>query len=147
MNGIIFNDGEAVDLNSNEHGHLINKLAGNPHFEFDAGDDDGDPSLDDSKRNLKEGIDRARDYSFERDQRSEQAERDARALAATPRKPGRPSNAEKAAKAQEAADEQRRADEAKEAEDKAERDRAEAEKRRQEEANKPSPLPNVNPVQ
>lgn len=95
MNGVIFNDGEAVDLNSNEHPHLINKLAGNPHFEFDAGDDDGNPSFDDSKRNLKDGIDRARDYSFEHDQRTDQAARDARALAAVPKRgPGRPPKVE-----------------------------------------------------
>lgn len=147
MNGIIFNDGEPVDLNSNEHAHLIDKLAGNQHFEFEAGDDDGEPSADDGKRNLKDGMDRARDYSFEHDQRTDQAARDARALAATPRKPGRPSNAEKAAKAeaeQKAAQEEQ---DRKEAEEKAEHERVEAERKRQEDANKPAPLPTVTPVQ
>lgn len=147
MNGVIFNDGEPVDLNSDENAHLINKLAGNPHFEFEDGEDDGEASHDPSKNDFKGGIDRARDYSFERDQRQDQAARDQRALAAVSKgKVGRPSNAEKAAKAEAeqkaAAEEQDR----KEAEEKAER--AEAERKRQEEeARKPAPLPNVTPVQ
>jgi membrane protein involved in colicin uptake len=160
MNGVIFNDGETVELNSNDNQHLISKLRGNQHFEFDDGEDDGEQSYDPTKVNMKDGMDRARDYSFERDQRQDQADRDARALAAGSRRgPGRPSNAEKAAKAEaeQKADEEKRADaERKEAQEKAERDRAErerveAERRRKEDeerrANQPSPLPNVTPVQ
>jgi hypothetical protein len=35
INGVIFNDGETVDLNSNDHPHLmVSKLENNQHFEF-----------------------------------------------------------------------------------------------------------------
>lgn len=149
MGGVTFNDGESVEINSRDNGHLLSKLRNgmDPIFEVSMGDDDSEPSHDPTKSNFKDGIDRARDYSFEHDQRTDQAARDARALAATPRKPGRPSNAEKAAKAeaeQKAAQEEQ---DRKEAEEKAEHERVEAERKRQEDANKPAPLPTVTPVQ
>lgn len=101
MNGVIFNDGETVDLNSNEHAHIMSKLQNSPHFEFKEGDDDGEGESDNlNRRDFKAGIEGARDHSFEDDQRSQQAARAARAAAAVPRKPGRPSNAERAARAQ-----------------------------------------------
>lgn len=39
MGGVRFFDGEEVELNSGDHGHLINKLPGNQHFEIELGDD------------------------------------------------------------------------------------------------------------
>lgn len=41
MGGVTFFDGQEVELNSDDHGHLINKLGGNPHFDIDVGEDDG----------------------------------------------------------------------------------------------------------
>lgn len=39
MGGVTFFDGQAVDLNSNDHPHLINKLPGNQHFDVEVGED------------------------------------------------------------------------------------------------------------
>jgi hypothetical protein len=41
MGGVRFIDGETVDLNSDDHPHLISKLENHPHFEFEIGEDDG----------------------------------------------------------------------------------------------------------
>lgn len=38
-NGVRFFDGETVELNSNDHGHLLAKLPDNPHFEVELGED------------------------------------------------------------------------------------------------------------
>lgn len=90
IGGVIFNDGESVDINSNDHPHLMEKLQGNPHFDFDGGEDDGEKSRGANQtRDLKAGIEQARDHDFEADQRRQQSQRDAQALAATPRR-GRP---------------------------------------------------------
>lgn len=97
MNGVTFNDGEEVELNSNEHGHVMSKLPTNPHFEVKIGDDDGEASKGASSRDFKAGIENARDHDFEAEQRAAQAERDERALAATPRR-GRPPKAAAEAK-------------------------------------------------
>ena len=71
INGVIFNDGEAVEINSDEHPHLMEKLQGNQHFEFKDGEDDEQPSRGrPSNRDLKKGIEEARDHSFEADQRA-----------------------------------------------------------------------------
>lgn len=43
MNGVIFNDGEPVELNSDDHSHLMSKLGGNQHFEFEVSADDEKP--------------------------------------------------------------------------------------------------------
>lgn len=43
MGGVTFFDGQAVELNSDEHAHLIAKLPGNPHFEVEVGEDDTPP--------------------------------------------------------------------------------------------------------
>lgn len=40
MGGVTFFDGQAVDLNSDDHGHLINKLPGNPHFDIEVGEEE-----------------------------------------------------------------------------------------------------------
>lgn len=37
--GVTFFDGMPVDLNSNDHPHLINKLPGNPHFDIELGEE------------------------------------------------------------------------------------------------------------
>ncbi|MGW1422700.1 hypothetical protein ACWAT4_21600 [Bradyrhizobium manausense] len=39
MGGVEFKSGEAVDLNSDDHSHLINKLPGNKHFDIEIGDE------------------------------------------------------------------------------------------------------------
>ena len=41
MGGVTFFDGQPVDLNSVDHAHLIAKLPGNPHFDIEVGEDDG----------------------------------------------------------------------------------------------------------
>jgi hypothetical protein len=43
MAGVLFRDGEPVELNSDDHGHLIRKLPGNQHFEIEIGEDDAPP--------------------------------------------------------------------------------------------------------
>lgn len=43
MGGVTFYDGQSVDLNSDEHGHLINKLPTNPHFEIEVGEEEDAP--------------------------------------------------------------------------------------------------------
>lgn len=40
MGGVRFFDGETVELNSDDHGHLLNKLPTNHHFEIEVGEDD-----------------------------------------------------------------------------------------------------------
>lgn len=40
MGGVTFFHGQEVELNSDDHGHLINKLPTNPHFEIEVGEDD-----------------------------------------------------------------------------------------------------------
>lgn len=37
MGGVTFFDGQPVDLNSYDHGHLISKLEGNQHFDIEVG--------------------------------------------------------------------------------------------------------------
>jgi hypothetical protein len=39
MGGVTFFDGQPVDLNSNDHGHLMSKLANNQHFDFELGEE------------------------------------------------------------------------------------------------------------
>lgn len=39
MGGVTFFDGQAVELNSDDHGHLINKLPGNQHFDVEMGEE------------------------------------------------------------------------------------------------------------
>jgi hypothetical protein len=39
MGGVTFFDGQSVDLNSNDHPHLMKKLENNQHFEFELGED------------------------------------------------------------------------------------------------------------
>lgn len=39
MGGVTFFDGQPVELNSDDHGHLINKLPGNQHFDFEVGEE------------------------------------------------------------------------------------------------------------
>lgn len=41
MGGVRFFDGETVELNSEDHGHMIGKLDGNQHFDLEVSDDDG----------------------------------------------------------------------------------------------------------
>lgn len=70
--GVKFTDGEPVELNSDEHPHLVKKLPGNPHFEVELGEDDGEPGPSTGKRDFKAGIDEARDHDFEGDRRKRQ---------------------------------------------------------------------------
>lgn len=39
MGGVTFFDGQAVELNSDDHGHLINKLPANQHFDVELGEE------------------------------------------------------------------------------------------------------------
>jgi hypothetical protein len=73
MGGVTFFDGQEVELNTDEHEHIIGKLQGNPHFDIDVGEEEqsekrgpGRPK----KRDLKAGIEEARDHDFEADQRA-----------------------------------------------------------------------------
>jgi hypothetical protein len=71
IGGVVFNDGEAVEINSDEHPHLMDKLQGNQHFEFQDGEDDEKPRRGrPPNRDLKKGIEEARDHDFEADQRA-----------------------------------------------------------------------------
>jgi hypothetical protein len=80
MGGVSFRDGESVEINSNDHGHLMNKLKGNRHFEFNAGEDDGkDAGRSPQTRDLKAGITEAVSHDFEKDRQNEQARRDGHA--------------------------------------------------------------------
>lgn len=69
MGGVTFFDGQPAELNDNEHGHIINKLPGNKHFEIDIGEDDGEAAGHPSKQDFKAGIEEARDHDFEQDRR------------------------------------------------------------------------------
>jgi hypothetical protein len=40
MGGVTFFDGQSIDLNSDDHAHLINKLPTNQHFDIEVGEDD-----------------------------------------------------------------------------------------------------------
>jgi hypothetical protein len=42
MGGVKFFSGHPVELNSDDHGHLISKLDTNQHFEIEVGEDDGE---------------------------------------------------------------------------------------------------------
>jgi hypothetical protein len=39
MGGVTFFDDQPVDLNSNDHAHLMSKLANNQHFDFELGEE------------------------------------------------------------------------------------------------------------
>lgn len=77
MGGVTFFDGQSVELNSDDHGHMINKMQDNPHFDIEVGEEEepkrgpGRPK----KRDLKAGIEEARDHDFERDRRDNMAGR------------------------------------------------------------------------
>ena len=88
IGGVIFNDGEAVEINSDEHPHLMEKLQGNQHFEFEAGEDDEKPRRGrPPTRDLKKGIEEARDHDFEADQRAKAARKQADADKVAAEKP------------------------------------------------------------
>lgn len=73
MGAVTFKSGEPVELNSDEHGHLLNKLPNNKHFDVDIGDDDGEKprrGRPPRTRDLKAGIEEARDHDFEADRRA-----------------------------------------------------------------------------
>jgi hypothetical protein len=42
MGGVTFFDGHEVELNSEEHPNLLAKLPGNPYFDIEIGEDDGE---------------------------------------------------------------------------------------------------------
>lgn len=43
MGGVTFFDGKPVDLNTDDHGHLISKLPGNQHFDVEVGEEEASP--------------------------------------------------------------------------------------------------------
>ena len=69
MGGVTFFDGQPVELNDNEHGHLINKMPGNPHFDIEVGEDDGEGVKSSLARDFKAGMDEGNDHDFEQDRR------------------------------------------------------------------------------
>lgn len=40
MGGVRFIDGQAVEINSNDHPQLMKKIEGNPHFEVEMGEEE-----------------------------------------------------------------------------------------------------------
>lgn len=68
MGGVTFFDGQPVELNSDDHAHLLKKLPGNHHFDFDL----GEVIPDEPKK-------RGRPSNAELAARAEKAEADAKA--------------------------------------------------------------------
>jgi hypothetical protein len=81
MGGARFIDGEATEINSEDHPHLMSKIEGNQHFEVEMGeeqpDEDNKPrrGRPPKNRDLKAGIEEARDHDFEADRRANLAGR------------------------------------------------------------------------
>lgn len=72
MGGVRFIDGQEVEINSEEHPHLMSKLQNNQHFDVEMGEEvlDDKPKRGRPKtRDLKAGIEEARDHDFEADRR------------------------------------------------------------------------------
>lgn len=83
MGGVTFFDGKEVELNSDDHPHLMwkgndgqqtSKIEGNPHFDVEMGEEEqpdkprrGRPP---KVRDMKAGIEEARDHDFEKDRRA-----------------------------------------------------------------------------
>lgn len=79
MGGVTFFDSQEVELNSDDHDHMINKLQGNPHFDIEVGEEEqsekprrGRPP---KNRDVGAGIADARDHDFEADRRENMAGR------------------------------------------------------------------------
>ena len=73
MGGVTFFDGKSVELNTDDHAHLINKLPGNQHFDIEVGEEEKSEKRGPGRpktRDLKAGIEEARDHDFEADQRA-----------------------------------------------------------------------------
>lgn len=80
MCGVTFHDGKAVELNSDDHQHLINKLPGNQHFEVEMGEKDDTPKPKrgrPSNADIKANMAAATAHDFEKDRQDEIARRDA----------------------------------------------------------------------
>lgn len=58
MGGVTFFAGQPVDLNSDDHAHLISKLDGNTHFDLEKGKDDEKPQPVAKKRGRPSAADR-----------------------------------------------------------------------------------------
>lgn len=76
MGGVTFFDGQMVDLNTDDHEHMISKLQNNPHFEIQVSENDvtsdeptkrgpGRPKKVDTSAAQAE----ANDHDFEKDRR------------------------------------------------------------------------------
>lgn len=76
MGGVTFFDGQEVELNTDDHEHMIGKLSNNQHFDVEVSEEEepkrgpGRPK----KRDLKAGIEEARDHDFEADRRAKMSE-------------------------------------------------------------------------
>jgi hypothetical protein len=72
MGGVTFFDGQEVELNSDEHEHMIHKLQNNQHFDLELGEEEESdkPRRRTKNRDLKAGIEEARDHDFEADRRA-----------------------------------------------------------------------------
>ena len=79
MGGVTFFDGQEVELNSDDHEHMINKLPGNQHFSIEVGEEEQDDKprrgRPPKNRDFKAGIEEARDHDFEADRRDKLAGR------------------------------------------------------------------------
>lgn len=74
MGGVTFFDGQAVELNSFDHPHLLEKLQGNQHFDIDVGEEVKDESR--PKRGRPSEADKAKraaEEQLEADKAKEQA--------------------------------------------------------------------------
>lgn len=43
MGGVTFFDGQSVELNTDDHGHMIGKMQANPHFDIEMGEEEDVP--------------------------------------------------------------------------------------------------------
>lgn len=69
MGGVTFFDGHSVELNSNDHGEMIDKLVNNQHFEIEVGEDDAPaekPRRGRPPGGVKTGIEKAAFTDFEK---------------------------------------------------------------------------------
>jgi hypothetical protein len=68
MGGVTFFDGQAVDLNTDDHAHLIDKLPGNKHFDIEVGEEEDKP-----KRGRPSNADKAAEAAKEKAEAAEKA--------------------------------------------------------------------------
>lgn len=75
MGGVTFFDGQEAELNTDDNGAMLEKLQNNQHFDVEMGEEEeGRPKrgrpVGSKNRDLKAGIEEARDHDFEADRRN-----------------------------------------------------------------------------